>query len=92
MTTAVAPSHQQPADPDRASEGPSPPQADAALVFAALSGLGLDVTGNADGTAIDSMPTTLVVDSGGRLPCIDVHPELITRSVAADVVAAVDGR
>lgn len=53
--------------------------------------LGLDVAAsNADGTAAIPMPTTVVVDAGGTIRWIDVHPNFLTRSEVPDILAAVD--
>ena len=53
--------------------------------------LGLDlVEANADGTRALPMPTTVVVDGGGTIRWIDVHPNYTTRSEVPDILAAVD--
>jgi peroxiredoxin len=53
--------------------------------------LGLDVSAaNADGTHALPMPTTIVVDAGGVIRWIDVHPNYTTRSEVSDILAAVD--
>jgi peroxiredoxin len=60
-------------------------------VLAAQRGLGLDLSQvNADATATIPMPTTLVVDAGGTIRWIDVHPDYTTRSEVADILAALD--
>jgi peroxiredoxin len=59
-------------------------------VRAAQLGLGLDIAaGNADGTTTLPMPTTLVVDAGGTIRWIDVHPDHTTRSEPGEILAAV---
>jgi peroxiredoxin len=53
--------------------------------------LGLDVADhNADGSPTLPMPTTVVVDAGGVIRWIDVHPNYTTRSEVPDILAAVD--
>jgi len=53
--------------------------------------LGLDVAEhNADGGVTLPMPTTVVVDAGGVIRWIDVHPNYTTRSEVPDILAAVD--
>lgn len=47
--------------------------------------LGLDV---ADGTPTLPMPTVVVVD-GGRVAWLDVHPNYVSRTDPADILAAV---
>jgi peroxiredoxin len=55
--------------------------------------LGLDLTAaNGDGTDTLPMPTTVLVDAGGVIRWIDVHPNYTTRSEAADILAAVDAQ
>jgi hypothetical protein len=34
------------------------------------------------------MPTTVIVDAGGVIRWIDVHPDFTTRSETADILAA----
>jgi len=64
------------------------PSAEAA---AAQQKLGLDLAEhNADGGLTLPMPTTVVVDAGGVIRWIDVHPNYTTRSEVADILAAVD--
>lgn len=59
---------------------------------AAQLGLGLDLAEvNADGTHELPMPTVAVVDGGGVLRWIDVHPAYATRTEVAEILAAVDG-
>jgi len=51
--------------------------------------LGLDLpSANADGTAVIPMPTVVVVDAGGTIRWIDVHPNYTTRSEPAEILAA----
>ena len=58
---------------------------------ASQSTLGLDVAaGNADGTAVIPLPTTVIVDASGTIRWIDVHPDYVTRSEPADILAAYD--
>jgi peroxiredoxin len=45
---------------------------------------------NADGTYAIPMPTVAVVDAGGTIRWIDVHPNYTSRSEPADILAAVD--
>ena len=53
--------------------------------------LGLDIPGDAaDGTWTMPMPTTAVVDAGGTIAWIDVHPVFATRSEPTEIIAAVD--
>lgn len=60
-------------------------------VAAAQRRLGLDLTEhNADGSLTLPMPTTVVVDAGGVIRWIDVHPNYATRSEVPDILAAVD--
>lgn len=60
-------------------------------VAAAQKKLGVDVTEhNADGGVTLPMPTTVVVDAGGVIRWIDVHPNYTTRSEVPDILAAVD--
>ena len=59
-------------------------------VRAAQLGLGLDIaTVNADGTTALPMPTTLVVDAGGTIRWIDVHPDYTTHSEPQELRAPV---
>lgn len=52
---------------------------------------GLDLTElNADGTATIPMPTTAIVDAGGVLRWIDVHPDYSTRTEPALVLDAIE--
>jgi peroxiredoxin len=52
---------------------------------------GLDLTErNADGTTTLPMPTVALVDGGGTLRWIDVHPDYTTRTEPAAVLAAID--
>ncbi|MCA1844675.1 MAG: AhpC/TSA family protein, partial [Actinobacteria bacterium] len=52
--------------------------------------LGIDVAGgNADGTATVPMPTVVVVDAGGTIRWIDVHPNYGTRSEPTEILEAV---
>jgi peroxiredoxin len=61
-----------------------------AAAAAAQGWLGLDLTDvNADGTVGLPMPTVVVVDAGGTIRWIDVHPNYTTRSEPADILAAV---
>lgn len=56
----------------------------------AQSALGLNVAaGNADGTDTVPMPTVVVVDAGGVIRWIDVHPNYTTRSETAEILDAV---
>ena len=58
---------------------------------ASQAALGLDVAAsNADGTAVVPMPTTVIVDGSGLIRWIDVHPDYVTRSEPAEVLAADD--
>ena len=58
---------------------------------AAQRQMGLDLaTVNADGTVAVPMPTVAIVDAGGVLRWIDVHPDYTTRTEPADVLAALD--
>lgn len=60
-------------------------------VLAAQRELGLDLSRvNADASATIPMPTTLVVDAGGTIRWIDVHPDYTTRSEVADILPALD--
>lgn len=60
-------------------------------VRGAQLGLGLDLTAaNADGTTGLPMPTVVLVDGGGIIRWIDVHPDYSTRSEPADVLSAAD--
>jgi peroxiredoxin len=53
--------------------------------------LGLDVAAtNADGTAVIPMPTTVIADASGTIRWIDVHPDYVTRSEPAEILAAFD--
>jgi peroxiredoxin len=62
-----------------------------AEVRAAQASLGLDVAAtNADGTATLPMPTVVVVDAGGVIRWIDVHPNYATRTEPAQILEAVD--
>jgi peroxiredoxin len=57
----------------------------------AQASLGLDVSAtNADGTAVIPMPTTVIVDAGGTIRWIDVHPDFATRSEPAEILTAFD--
>ncbi|MGI8714884.1 MAG: peroxiredoxin-like family protein [Solirubrobacteraceae bacterium] len=52
--------------------------------------LGLDVTSvNADGSTAMPMPTVALVDAGGTLRWIDVHPNYTTRTEPQAILAAV---
>ncbi|WP_156485674.1 peroxiredoxin-like family protein [Tsukamurella pseudospumae] len=53
--------------------------------------LGLDVTAaNADGTTRLPYPTVLVVDAGGTIRWIDVHPDYTTRTEPSAILEVVD--
>jgi peroxiredoxin len=53
--------------------------------------LGLDLTAvNADGTTAIPMPTVALVDAGGTLRWIDVHPNYATRTEPRAILDAVD--
>jgi peroxiredoxin len=59
-------------------------------VQAAVKEMGTDIAAaNIDGTEDVPMPTAIVVDAGGRIRSIDVHPNFTTRSEVADIVNAV---
>jgi hypothetical protein len=45
---------------------------------------------NADGTWTLPMPTVVLVNAGGVLRWIDVHPNYSERTEVADILAAVD--
>jgi peroxiredoxin len=48
---------------------------------------GVDVAaGNADGTGAIPMPTVVILDAGGTIRWIDVHPDYGTRTEAADIL------
>ncbi|WNV82511.1 peroxiredoxin-like family protein [Umezawaea sp. Da 62-37] len=65
------------------------PRRDPAVRDAALS-LGVDVAaGNGDGTDALPMPTAVVVDAGGVIRWIDVHPDYTTRSEPRAILDAV---
>jgi peroxiredoxin len=56
---------------------------------AAQRTVGLDLPAtNADGTHGIPMPTVVVVDSGGIIRWIDVHPNYTTRTEVADIIDA----
>lgn len=56
-------------------------------VRSAQATLGLDVAAtNADGTDALPMPTVVIVDAGGTIRWIDVHPDFTTRTEPADVL------
>lgn len=58
---------------------------------AAQGKLGLDVAAtNADGTNTLPMPTVVVVNAGGTIRWIDVHPNYTTRTEPGEILAAVD--
>lgn len=60
-------------------------------VIAAQLKLGLDLTEqNADGGKMLPMPTVVVIDAGGVIRWIDVHPSYVTRSEVPDILSAVD--
>ena len=57
---------------------------------ASQAALGIDVAAaNADGTDTVPMPTVVVVDAGGTIRWIDVHPNYGTRTEPADILEAV---
>jgi len=57
---------------------------------AAQRTLGVDLpANNADGTYGVPMPTVVIVDSGGIIRWIDVHPNYTTRTEVADILDAV---
>ncbi|MCA1843257.1 MAG: AhpC/TSA family protein [Actinobacteria bacterium] len=57
---------------------------------ASQTALGIDVAGgNADGTATVPMPTVVLVDAGGTIRWIDVHPNYGTRTEPAEILEAV---
>src|SRR5271163_4366981 len=57
---------------------------------AAQHTLGVDLpANNADGTYGVPMPTVVIVDSGGIIRWIDVHPNYTTRTEVADILDAV---
>jgi peroxiredoxin len=56
---------------------------------AAQRTVGLDLpASNADGTHGVPMPTVVIVDSGGIIRWIDVHPNYTTRTEVADIIDA----
>lgn len=58
---------------------------------ASQAALGLDLAAaNADGTTVIPMPTTVIVDSTGKIRWIDVHPDYVTRSEPAEILTAYD--
>lgn len=58
---------------------------------ASQAALGLDVAAlNADGAAVIPMPTTVIVDTSGTIRWIDVHPNYVSRSEPAEILAAYD--
>ncbi|MFD8162791.1 peroxiredoxin-like family protein [Streptomyces malaysiensis] len=58
---------------------------------ASQAALGLDVAAlNADGSAVIPMPTTVIVDTSGTIRWIDVHPNYVSRSEPAEILAAYD--
>ncbi|MGW6400401.1 hypothetical protein [Streptomyces sp. NPDC055134] len=58
---------------------------------ASQAALGLDVgAANEDGTAVIPMPTTVITDAAGTIRWIDVHPDYVTRSEPAEILAAYD--
>jgi len=62
-----------------------------AKALAAQVQLGLDLSAvNADGTPTLPMPTTIVVDGGGAIRWIDVHPNYTSRTEVPEILAAVD--
>lgn len=53
--------------------------------------LGLDLTErNADGTITLPLPTVAIVDAGGVIRWIDVHPDYSSRTEVAQILAALD--
>ncbi|MCA1845576.1 MAG: AhpC/TSA family protein [Actinobacteria bacterium] len=57
---------------------------------ASQTALGIDVAGgNADGTPTVPMPTVVVVDAGGTIRWIDVHPNYGTRTEPAEILEVV---
>ena len=61
-----------------------------AKVQAAQKSFGLDLTAvNADHSAFLPMPTVAIVDHGGTLVWIDVHPNYKTRTEPGDVLEAI---
>lgn len=53
--------------------------------------IGIDIPGDtADGSWTMPMPATAVVDAGGTIRWIDVHPMFAARSEPKDILAAVD--
>ena len=57
----------------------------------AMGALGLDLReANADGTRRLPMPTTVIIDVGGAIRWIDVHPNYTSRSEVSEILAAVD--
>ncbi|MET8404087.1 peroxiredoxin-like family protein [Streptomyces sp900116325] len=58
---------------------------------ASQAALGLDVAAvNADGTAVIPMPTAVITDAAGTIRWVDVHPDYVTRSEPAEILAAYD--
>jgi peroxiredoxin len=58
--------------------------------LAAAASLGLDLAAvNEDGTAAVPMPTVVLVDAGGTIRWLDVHPDYTGRTEPAEILAAV---
>ncbi|MFF7190424.1 peroxiredoxin-like family protein [Streptomyces sp. NPDC008222] len=57
----------------------------------AREALGLDLTEiNADGTYTVPMPTTVIVDAGGTIRWIDIHPNYATRTESHQILHELD--
>jgi peroxiredoxin len=54
--------------------------------------MGIDVAGsNQDGTHTVPVPTVAVIDAGGTIRWIDIHPDYTTRTEVSDILAGLDG-
>jgi peroxiredoxin len=60
-------------------------------VQAVQRAIGIDLPdANADGTPSLPMPTVVIVDNGGAIHWIDVHPNYTTRTEVSDILAALN--